>query len=525
MYPGLVAAQHPDRPCFVMASTGETVTFGEFDARSNRLAHLLREHGLRRLDHYSVFMENNSRYLEACSAGERSGLYYTAINSHLTAAELAYILDNSESQVVITSRQLFDVAKEALADCPRVTLCLVVDKPDDVDEIAVDGRSIPVLDFVVAVAGYPDTAVADEALGGAMLYSSGTTGRPKGIIRELPDSLPSEPMPLFHFLSALWLYRDEMIYLSPGPLYHSAPQAAVGLTIRAGGTAVIMERFDPELYLQYVERYRVTHSQLVPTMFSRMLKLPDEVRARYDLSSLEVAVHAAAPCPVQVKRDMIEWWGPIILEYYGATEAIGFSACNSQEWLAHPGTVGQLKVGVLHVLDDDMQELPVGAPGTLWFETPQRLEYFHDPAKSAEATSPDGTMSTVGDVGYVDEEGYLYLTDRKTFMIISGGVNIYPQETEDLLITHPKVADAAVFGVPNADLGEEVKAVVQPMEGIEHDEALAQELMKFCIDNLAKYKCPRSIDFDSALPRLPTGKLYKRVLRDKYWGDGQSRIV
>ena len=525
MYPAPVAAQHPDRPCFIMASTGEVVTYAEFDARSNRLAHLLHEHGLRRLDHYSIFMENNDRYLEACSAGDRSGLYYTCINSHLTADELAYIIDNSESQVLITSRQLFDTAIEALASCPRVTLCLVVDAPDDASGALPDGRSIPVLDFVDAVAGRPATPLDDEWMGGAMLYSSGTTGRPKGIIRELPEVPPTEMLPLFHFLMALWHYRDEMIYLSPAPLYHSAPQAAVGLTIRAGGTAVIMERFDPEQYLANVERYGITHSQLVPTMFSRMLKLPAEVRTKYDLSSLETVVHAAAPCPVQVKQEMIEWWGPIIHEYYGATEAIGFSACDSEEWLAHPGTVGQIKVGVLHVLDDAHGGVPVGTPGTLWFETPAKLAYFHDPAKSAEATSPDGTMSTVGDVGYIDDEGYLYLTDRKTFMIISGGVNIYPQETEDLLITHPKVADAAVFGVPNPDLGEEVKAVVQPMEGIAHDDALAQELMRFCQDNLSKYKCPRSIDFDPALPRLPTGKLYKRVLRDKYWGDGQSRIV
>ncbi len=522
MYGAATAAIDPDRPCFIMASTGATVTYAEFEARANRCAQLLAAHGLRRLDHFSIFMENNDRYLEVCGAGERSGLYYTCVNSHLTADELAYIVDNSESQVLITSRQLCDVAFEALAQCPKVTLCLVVDLPAG----AGTGLSIPVLDYDEAISGHLDTPLDQEWLGTPMLYSSGTTGRPKGIIRPLPEGPPGEPLPLFMFLTALWHYRDRMIYLSPAPLYHSAPQAAVSLTIRTGGTAVIMERFDPEQYLADVERYGITHSQLVPTMFSRMLKLPDDARTKYDLSSLEVIVHAAAPCPVQVKRDMISWWGPIIHEYYGATEAIGFSACNSEEWLEHPGTVGQIKTGVLHVLDDDMNECAIGEPGTLWFETPAGLEYFNDPAKSAEATSPDGTMSTVGDVGYVDDEGYLYLTDRKTFMIISGGVNIYPQETEDLLITHPKVADAAVFGVPNIDLGEEVKAVVQPLDGVEPSDELAAELMRFCQDNLAKYKCPRSIDFDPALPRLPTGKLYKRVLRDRYWStDGPSRIV
>jgi len=358
-----------------------------------------------------------------------------------------------------------------------------------------------------------------------MLYSSGTTGRPKGIVRPLPDAPPDEPVPLYSFLDDLWHYRDDMIYLSPAPLYHSAPQAAVNLTLRRGGTAVIMERFDPVEYLSLIERYHVTHTQLVPTMFSRMLKLPAEVRERYDVSSLEVAIHAAAPCPVPVKEQMIEWWGPIIDEYYGATEGIGFTSCDSEEWLAHRGTVGKVILGDMHILDDDMNEVPVGEPGTIWFKTATPFEYHDDPEKTAEATSPDGTMTTVNDVGYVDEDGYLYLTDRKTFMIISGGVNIYPQETENLLITHPKVADAAVFGVPNEDLGEEVKAVVQPMPGVEGDRALTEELLAFCREHLSRQKVPRSIDYVAELPRLPTGKLYKRLLRDRYWGDATTRIV
>ena len=327
------------------------------------------------------------------------------------------------------------------------------------------------------------------------------------------------------FLADVWRYEDGMTYLSPGPLYHSAPQASINLAIRHGGTVIIMERFDPEQYLTLVERYRVTHSQLVPTMFSRMLKLPAERRTGYDLSSLRVAVHAAAPCPVPVKEQMIEWWGPILIEYYGATEAIGFTACDSAEWLAHRGTVGRVIAGDLHITDDDMRECPTGTPGTLWFTTPVRLQYFNDEVKSREATSPDGTMSTVGDVGYIDDDGFVYLTDRKTFMIISGGVNIYPQECENLLITHPKVADAAVFGIPNEDLGEEVKAVVQPMPEIEPSAELAAELIAFCREHLARQKCPRTIDFDPQLPRLPTGKLYKRVLRDRYWADRATRIL
>ena len=260
-------------------------------------------------------------------------------------------------------------------------------------------------------------------------------------------------------------------------------------------------------------------------MFSRMLKLPEATRARYDLSTLEIAIHAAAPCPPSVKEEMINWWGPIIHEYYGATEGLGFTACNSEEWLAHRGTVGKVLLGDLHILDENMQPCPVGTPGTVWFKTATPFEYFNDPNKTREARSPDGTMSTVGDVGYVDNDGYLHLTDRATFMIISGGVNIYPQECENLLITHPKIADAAVFGVPNADLGEEVKAVVQPMPGISPGPDLAEELLLFCSQSLSRQKVPRSIDFEDELPRLPTGKLYKRLLRDRYWGDKRSRIV
>lgn len=517
MYATQIALDHPDRPCFIMADSGEVVTYAEFEARSNQFAHWLVGQGLKRLDHYSIFMENHVRYVELCGAGERAGLYYTCVNSHLVADELAYILNNSESQVLVTSKALLETAVEALAQCPNIKVCLVVDGPADFASPDTDASFI---NYVDAVTDMPRTPIEEEWLGTPMLYSSGTTGRPKGILRELPENRPADNLALYAFLTQLWQYEDGMTYLSPAPLYHSAPQAAVGLSVRSGGTAIIMERFDPEEYLALIEKYKVTHSQLVPTMFSRMLKMPAEVRERYDVSSLKMAVHAAAPCPVPVKQDMIDWWGPVIHEYYGATEGIGFSACDSVEWLAHKGTVGKIVVGVLHVLDEEMNPCETGTPGTLWFESPTKLEYFNDNAKSAEATSEDGKLSTVGDVGYIDEDGYLFLTDRRTFMIISGGVNIYPQEAENLLITHPKVADAAVFGVPNVDFGEEVKAVVQPMEGIVSGPEFERELIAFCQDNLSKYKCPRSIDFDPELPRLPTGKLYKRVLRDRYWSKG-----
>jgi long-chain acyl-CoA synthetase len=528
MYPGKYAHTQPDHPAVIMAGSGETISYGALEARSNRLAHLLRARGLARLDHFSIFMENHPRYVECCAAGERAGYYYTCVNSYLTADELAYILNNSQSRVLITSQAKREVALAALPACPGIELTLIVDGPSGVGS---DGKRV--LNLEEATASFPATPIADEALGTAMLYSSGTTGRPKGIVRPLPDQPPAQKLPVFDFLLKLWQYREDMIYLSPAPLYHSAPQAAVNLTIGVGGTAVIMERFDAEHYLQLVQKHRITHSQLVPTMFSRLLKLPEGTQRKYDLRSLEIAIHAAAPCPIQVKEQMIEWWGPIIHEYYGATEGLGFTACNSEEWLKHKGTVGRVLLGKLHVLDDAMRELPTGTRGTLWFETATPFEYFNDPQKTREARSPDGTMSTVGDVGYVDQDGYLYLTDRATFMIISGGVNIYPQECENFLITHPKVADAAVFGVPNEDLGEEVKAVVQLMPDVPPGPEVAEELIAFCGKHLARQKVPRSIDpstslragFEAVLPRLPTGKLYKRLLRDRYWGNRMSRIV
>ena len=514
MYAGQYADINPDRPAFIMASTGESVSYREYDNCTKQLAHLLREYGLKRLDHYAIFMENNHRYLEACGAGERSGLYYTCINSYLKADELAYILNNSESKVVITSIEKVPIVLEAMDRSPNITHCLVVGGESQ-------GRCIS---YEQAVINCPITPIDDESLGTAMLYSSGTTGQPKGILRPLPHLPPSERLPIFNFLSDLWQYREDMVYLSPAPLYHSAPLAAVNLTIGIGGTVVIMEKFDPATYLDLIAQYRVSHSQLVPSMFSRMLKLPEDVRANADLSSLEIAIHAAAPCPPQVKESMIEWWGPIIHEYYGATEGLGFTACNSEEWLAHKGTVGRVMLGELHILDEEGNESPPGVPGELWFETATDFSYFNNDEKTKASQSADGNMSTVGDIGYV-KDGFLYLTDRSTFMIISGGVNIYPQETENLLITHPKVADAAVFGVPNEDLGEEVKAVVEVVDGIDADAALVEELMNFCATHLSRQKCPRSIDFHPQLPRLPTGKLYKRLLKDKYWAGHGTGIL
>jgi long-chain acyl-CoA synthetase len=518
MYAARYAAEHPDKPAVVMATSGEVVTFREYEAASNRMAQLYREQGLRRLDHVAFFMENSPRLLECEGGAERTGLYYTCVNSYLAPEEVAYIVNDCGARVFVTSEAKRDVASQLPALCPGVERWLMADT---------DRPPAPFESLAEAAAACPETPVSDERLGAAMLYSSGTTGRPKGILRPLPDSHPDEVLSAFSGLKVLWRFREGMVYLSPAPLYHSAPQASVAATLRLGATCVIMEHFDAAQFLELVARYRVTHSQMVPTMFSRLLKLPEEERQDVDISSLECIVHAAAPCPVPVKEQMIEWFGPIIVEYYAATEGHGMTYCTSEEWLRHKGTVGRALSGELLILDDDGNPCPHGTPGVVWFRGATNFEYFNDPAKTAESrvTDEEGTMSTVGDVGYVDAEGWLYLTDRKTYMIISGGVNIYPQETENLLITHPLVFDAAVIGVPNDDLGEEVKAVVQPSPGVEPGPALERELIAFCREHLAHFKCPRTVDFVTELPRLPTGKLYKRLLRDRYWEGRSTAIV
>ena len=510
------AIAHPDKPAIIMASSGETVTFGEFEARSNRVAHLLRDAGLRRGDHIAVFIENSPQLLEIEGGAERTGLYYTLINTYLSADEVAYVVANSRAKVLFSSAAKREVAEAAAARCPGLERMLMT------------GPGSPPAgweSYDALTAGYSDAPVPDESLGAAMLYSSGTTGQPKGILRDLPAADPGEPLPVMEFVRAMFGFREGMTYLNPAPLYHSAPQASVSAALRLGCTAIVMEHFDPEQWLALVERYRVTHCQMVPVMFNRLLRLPYDVRARYDTSSLECIVHAAAPCPVHVKQAMIDWLGPIITEYYGATEANGFTFCNTAEWLAHPGTVGRPILGELLILDGEGNQCPAGVDGTIWFRGATAFEYFQDPVKTAGSRSRDGTASAVGDVGHVDADGYLYLTDRKSYMIISGGVNIYPQETENILSAHPAVLDVAVIGVPNDDLGEEVKAVVQLADPTAADPRLAQDLIAYCRDRLAHFKCPRTVDFVPELPRSETGKLYKRILRDAYWAGHQSSIV
>jgi long-chain acyl-CoA synthetase len=512
MYPGTFAKTKPNSPAVIMAGSGEVMTFGELNARSNQLAHCFRAAGLNRGDHVALFMENHIQYMAVVWAAMRSGLYLTAINSYLTPGEVSYIVEDCGAGAFITSTAKTETV--AQVDFPvRVTTRLMV-----------GGVAEGFDSYEETVSAFPETNIADESTGTLMLYSSGTTGRPKGVKRALPTVVPGEADPSIMHFKTLYDFRDSMVYLSPAPMYHAAPLAYSLWAQMYGGTVVIMERFDPLEALTLIERYRVTHSQWVPTMFVRMLKLSDEERARHDLSSLEVAIHAAAPCPVPVKQQMIGWWGPKLFEYYAGTEGNGSTIINSHEWLKKPGSVGRTTVAKLHILDEEFNELPAGSEGTIWFSGGGDFEYHNAPEKNAESHRTGG-LSTLGDVGYVDEDGYLFLTDRKAYMIIAGGVNIYPREIEDILVTHPAVADVAVFGIPNDDLGEEVKAVVQPIDMATAGPELAAELLAFCAQHLARYKVPRTLDFEAELPRLPTGKLYKRILRDRYMGKTDTTIV
>ena len=517
MYPGHWSQVCPDKPAVVNAATGSTVTYRELDQRSNRLAQLLWAKGLRPGDHVALFMENHLAFFEVTWAALRSGLYLTAINRYLTADEAGYILENCEAQALIASAHLQDIAAALPAQAPRCATCLMV-----------DGSTGGFEPYEAALAEYPATPLADEPAGGLMLYSSGTTGRPKGVLRPLPGKPIRENVRAASGLHKMaWGFDEHTVYLSPAPLYHAAPLGFVVATQTLGGTVAMLPHFDPAAALEAIERYRVTHSQWVPTMFSRLLKLPEETRRRFDLSSHTVAIHAAAPCPKAVKQQMFDWWGPIIYEYYGGTELNGLTHVTPQEWLQRPGTVGKAVLGTLHICDEAGNELPAGQTGLVYFELPQMpFAYFKDTAKTKGVQHPQHrNWSALGDVGYVDDEGYLFLTDRASFMIISGGVNIYPQEIENVFIVHPKVADVAVIGVPHEDMGEEVRAVVQPAAGIEPGPELEAELLAFARQHMAHYKCPRKIDFDPELPRLPTGKLYKRLIKDRYWGRHETRIL
>ena len=501
MHPINHAATRPDHAAIIDAASGKTVTFGEMDAFANRMARWLRAHGVEHGTRVGLLLENRPLYLQLLWATQRIGAMLVPISTRLTAPEIAYILEDAECALLLTSAKFSDTAQVLGQTAP------------DIDIIDVDSAA-----FADDVASRSADMIEDPSPGQYMLYSSGTTGRPKGIVPPPPPSDDiTAPNPLVGLATmGVGMPTDgSMIYLSPAPLYHAAPLGWCSTVHRLGGTVVIMDKFTPEGALAAIEKYRVTDSQWVPTHFVRMLKLPEEERSRYDLSSHRRAIHAAAPCPVPIKQAMIDWWGPIIQEYYAGSEGIGMSLVKSEDWLAKPGTVGRMLYGKAHVCGPDGSELPPGETGLLFFENDKLPTYHKDPGKTAEAMNDHGWM-TLGDIGHIDEDGFLFLTDRKSHMIISGGVNIYPQEAENLLVTHPKVMDAAVFGIPDDEMGQRVKAVVQTVDPAYATSEFAEELTAWLRDRLAHYKCPRSISFEAQLPRTDTGKLYKQELIARY---------
>jgi acyl-CoA synthetase (AMP-forming)/AMP-acid ligase II len=505
-HPSLHARTTPEKPAYVMAETGEALTYAQLDARSNQGAQLFRALGLQAGDHVAIMMENSLEFITTCWAAQRSGLIFTALSRYLTQDEIGYIIRDCGARLLVVSPACIEPVRgfAQAADAPS---------------LYVTGAAAEAgfHSWDAALAAQPATPIADESAGIDMLYSSGTTGRPKGVTTATTGRAITDFSPLLKLLCGdMCGIGADSIYLSPAPLYHAAPLRFSMMVARFGGTVIIMRRFDPEAFLRLVEAHRVTQTQVVPTMFVRLLKLPDDVRRRYDLGSLRAVVHAAAPCPPDVKAAMIDWWGPILLEYYGGTEGNGITVVNTPEWLAHRGTVGRPILGAVKILGEDDAEQPPGQTGMVYFAGTPSFSYHNDPEKTRGAFSRQG-WSTLGDVGHLDADGFLYLTDRRAYMIISGGVNIYPQEAENALVGHPGVADVAVFGVPDAEMGEAVKAVVQPADIAQAGPALEAELIAYCRTKLSPIKCPRSVDFEAELPRTPTGKLLKRLLRDRYW--------
>ena len=507
MYPGAFAALTPDRPAAILHETGERLSYAELEERSVRLSRVLHNAGLRKGDTIALVAENDLHYFEVYWAALRSGLYFTPVNWHLTAEESAYIVNDSGARVLIVSAQQAELARQLAGETPAVEVRLAF------------GGTVPGYDdYEQALAAAPPEPLNEQPLGASMLYSSGTTGRPKGVRHPLQPVSVKDGNPTVALVSRLWGFGPGTVYLSPAPLYHAAPLGYSSWVQMCGGTVVVLRKFDPVEALAAIEQHRVTHGQWVPTHFIRMLKLPGEVRARFDHSSLVAAIHAAAPCPVDVKRAMIDWWGPIIGEYYSSTEGAGMTLIMAGEWLRKPGSVGRAVVGVVRICADDGTELGPGEVGTVYFERDELpFRYHNDPAKTAAAQHPkQPNWTTTGDVGYLDSDGYLFLTDRKSFMIISGGVNIYPQEVESCLALHPDVLDVAVIGVPDPEMGEAVLAVVQPMPGVTAGPALEAKVIAYARERIAHYKAPRAVSFVDELPRTPTGKLRKHLLREKF---------
>ena len=510
-HPSITAQTYPHKPAIIMGESGEMVTYRQLDERSNQGAQLFRSLGLQAGDHIGMMLENNRQFLEIVWAAQRSGIIFTPISTHLKRDEVVYILENCGAQLFIGSLHLSEVAQQVL---PAVT---------GVKHFYMAGGIKPGFEsWDEATDTQPTTPISDETYGVPMLYSSGTTGQPKGVFVPAPGVDVNTPPPLAGSMGAAFGFSEESVYLSPAPLYHAAPLHYSMMVGYQGGTIVVMEQFDPEQALKLIEEHRVTHSQWVPIMFIRMLKLPHEVRDAYDVSSMQFAIHAAAPCPIEIKEKMIQWWGEVIVEYYAASEGIGVTIIDSANWLTHKGSVGPALVGELHIVDDDGNELPPGEIGTIYFSGEHvRFQYHGEEEKTAAAYNDRG-WATTGDVGYLDDDGFLYLTDRKNYMIISGGVNIYPQEIENLLASHDKIADVAVFGIPHEEFGEQVKAVVEPMNWADATDETAIEILEWLRERISHIKMPKSLDFHPKLPRTDAGKLFKRHLVEEYRGGARA---
>ena len=509
-----IADARPDHLALVTPERRE-VRAGELAAAAHQVVHGLRAAGLQVGDAVAMLLPNSAEVFELYLAALEAGFYLVPINWHLVGPEIAYIVQDSEAKAFVAHARFADAARAAADE---------IDFPAT-GRFAVGGDIPGFVAFDDLKAGQPTTAPADRATGAVMNYTSGTTGQPKGVRRPLPSAPPEQTAAGnggMLFLFGLQPF-DGNVHICGSPLYHTAVLVFAGGALHIGHTVVLMDRWTPEEMLDLIDRYKVTNTHMVPTQFVRLLGLPDDVKARYDVSSLRHMVHAAAPCPPDVKRAMLEWWGPVIDEYYAASEG-GGTIVYAKEWLEHPGTVGRAwPISEVVILDDAGNELPPGEVGTVYMHMQTgNFEYYKDKDKTDR--SRHGKFFTVGDVGVLDEDGWLFLRDRKTDMIISGGANIYPAEIEAVLIMHPAVADVAVFGIPHDDWGEEVKAVVEPIDDAAPGPELEAEILAWSKDKLAKYKTPRSIDFVPELPRDPNGKLYKRKLRDPYWVDRERAI-
>jgi long-chain acyl-CoA synthetase len=508
------AAEDPARRALVEPD-GRTWSAGALLAASNRLVHGLRALGLERGEVVATVLPNGAPMIALYLAATQAGWYLVPINFHLTGPEIAYILNDSAAKALVADERFAAACATAVAETPALPARA---------RFAV-GRIAGFRPWEELTEGQPDAPPADRVAGQVMNYTSGTTGRPKGVRRPLAPYDPDAVGATFAMLLAMFGIQPagDGVHLTGSPLYHTAVLTFTGCSLHFGHEVVLMDKWTPERALEMIARHRVTTTHMVPTQFHRLLALPDAVKDRADVSSLRHVIHAAAPCPVEVKRRMLAWWGPVIYEYYAASEG-GGTLVTPEEWLRYPGTVGRAWPGSeIRILDDEGNRKPAGEPGTVYMALgAQDFEYHGDRAKTA-ANRRDGFF-TVGDVGFLNEDGYLFLCDRKIDMIISGGANIYPTEVENVLLMHPKVADAAVFGIPDDDWGEQVKAVVEPAAGVQPDAALAEDVIAFCAARIAKYKCPRSVDFVSEMPRDPNGKLYKRKLRDPYW-QGRERAI